>query len=250
MAWILGCSLPPKSGTFWLEYLTIDVRIEQVGVFQVLEVFLSNVWKTGTFSGMHCFQKSHVFISLRIASPERNLGDRRQEVKGRIPRASYISSFQNIPKGGLRLPRGKCSVYSRACTVEKKVDPGYSASHSHWLAGPSQRTRSLFSFPKDLKKPGFTLLQNETWTCTHFSEEEEIFSWPPIGSRILLDTQVWKLSPKKVSQTKEARGLSFGSWLSFAKWERLFRGSESKSKPNLVTPEHPFSSNSRLAWED
>lgn len=38
LAGILGCSLPLKSGTFCLEYLNIDVRIEQVGVFQVLEV--------------------------------------------------------------------------------------------------------------------------------------------------------------------------------------------------------------------
>lgn len=54
----MGCSLLLKSGTFWLEYLNIDVRIRQVGVFQVLEVFLSNVGKTGTFSGLYCFQKT------------------------------------------------------------------------------------------------------------------------------------------------------------------------------------------------
>lgn len=223
-------------------------------MFQVLEVFLSNVWKTGTFSDVHCFWKSHVF-NLCISSPEWNLGGRRREVKGRIPRARYIFSLQYIPKEGLRLSPGKCSVYSRAHTVEKKVNPGYSASHSHCLAGLSQRTCSLFSFPKDLKKPGFTLLQNETWTCTHFSKKEQIFSHPTKGSGISPDTQVWKLSLKQVSQTKEERGLSFGSRLSFAKWERSFQGSESKSNPNLVTLDHPerslyFSSNSRLAWED
>lgn len=190
-------------------------------------------------------------------SPVQNgtLGGRRWEVKGRIPRARYIFSLQYIPKEGLRLSPGKCSVYSRAHTVEKKVNPGYSASHSHCLAGLSQRTCSLFSFPKDLKKPGFTLLQNETWTCTHFSKKEQIFSHPTKGSRISPDPQVWKLSLKQVSQTKEERGLSFASRLSFAKWERLFQGSESKSNPNLVTLDHPerslyFSSNSRLAWED
>lgn len=170
-------------------------------------VFVKCVKNWDIFS-MHCIQKSHVFLSLHISSPERNLGDGRQEVKGRrIPRARRIISSQNIQKEGFRLSPEKCSVYSRGLTVQDKLDPDYSASHSHWLAGPSQRISSLFSFPEDLETPGFSLLHIEAWTCTHFSKEEQIVSCPTIGKGILLDAYVWKFSLKQVSQTKEARGL-------------------------------------------
>lgn len=126
--------------------------------------------KLGHFQACTAF-RNHTCSSAYIAPVQKGIRGI-EEVKGRIPRARYISSSQNILKEGVRLSHGKCSVYSRVRTVEKKVDPSYSATHSHWLVGPSQKTCSLFSFQKGLKKPDFSLLQNETWTCTHFLKEE------------------------------------------------------------------------------
>lgn len=166
--------------------------------FRFWKCFCQMCEKLGHFWACTAF-RNHTCSSAYVSPVQEGIWGIEDEVKGRISRERYISSFQSIPKEGLRLSPGKSSVYSRAYTVEEEVDLHYSASHSHQLAGPSQRTCSPFCFPKDLKKPGFTLLQNDTSICTQFSKEEQIFPCPTVGIRILLDTQVLKLSLKQIS---------------------------------------------------
>lgn len=100
LAWILGCSLPLKSGTFCFEYLNIDVRIEQVGVFQVLEV----VFFVKCVKNWDVFRHAVLSAITRVRQPtylrsRKGAGDRK-EVKGRTPRARCISSLQTIPEEG------------------------------------------------------------------------------------------------------------------------------------------------------
>lgn len=118
--------------------------------------------KLGHFQACTAFKKKpHVFISLHISQPERNLGDRRQEVEERIPRAKCISSFQNILKKGLRLPHKTQTAYSGTLIIKNKVD-----LITHQLVS--------LVFPERPKKTDFTLLQNETCTGMIFLKEEKI----------------------------------------------------------------------------
>lgn len=137
LAWILGCSLPLKSGTFCLEYLNTDVRTEQVWVFQVLEV---GFFFVKCVKNWDIFRHAVLSAITRVRQPTylrsgKGAGDRK-EGKGKIPPARCISSFQNIPE------EGNSHIYPRAHRVEK-VNPILHATGHTFSFLPQNTWRNL-----------------------------------------------------------------------------------------------------------